>query len=339
MNMITDQSDNLRVNNGVIETHSGERVIGCFPEVERISMNDADDLTFPLSVFPSYEVSLIRVYQFQGEWKISTNKKLDAYDSYWSSEFSFGWKFDRLVQKLTEMPEIGLDVFLKSLCPAKGYFFLIPLEGTQRTGNAREHTKDKIWLAGIEEGGQINLDTNEAPNIWSTLSRVVFETPSELKKYIEEGYKHDDPPLTGAMLCDSKKHIRILHPEYLRLYELRKNEPNIYKRYLEIENQQDSKQFFNQHIRYLSPFARDLHSFIIYLHGKYLERYVQRKFQMLPSKVHAVIKTCHGEYLKDRTNRITRARLRDILHTSFPPDFILNTMAEEVRSRDEQCRS
>lgn len=330
----TDQSSKLRIVRGVIETHDGKKIVGTFPDsIEKVPINEQSlsSIKFPLTAFHSYEVAMIRVYFFNDEWHLSTSRKLDAFDSYWASSVSFGRQFELLIERISGISELGLDTFLHSLDKNKKYIFLSPLQYDQRCGTTQPAPKDIFWLAGVQTGdGDIVIEPTEDKNLWSILPKTVFETSSELLDYFNN-QPASNIELTGFMVCAKDKFVRLVGEDYLYRFNLRNNEPDVRKRYLEIiasNNQPDNDIFYDQHKDTLQPFCKDLDALVVYAHSKYIERFIHKKYHILPKRIHVLLKACHGEYIKDRTTRITVDRIEAILIATFPPRFILNILEE-----------
>jgi hypothetical protein len=299
-------------------------VMDIFPPTEEIKLSKAEPLEFPLTCYPSYEVSLIRVYFWDGAWRFSTSNKLDAYEAKWASSTSFGEIFESTVTQLS-----GRDFtsFLDSLDKELKYFFLVPLTGQNRIGLMRDPLAD-LWLAAIEEAGAISYDVPEG--MWRSLPTLTFNTLDELRQYISEGYERD-PIVTGVVVYGEDKFVRILHDSYYDLAILRNNVPDVRRRFLELHNvPAKQKLFYQQHEKSLRPFPQLLDGLIRDLHSKYIDRYIHKRFLVLPKLEHAVLKKCHEMYLNGRElgkkDIITRRRLEAILFEFFKPQVILNML-------------
>lgn len=314
----------LRIVRGVVQTADGTVVVNALPDnVEKITAAAARDrLTFPFEGFHSYEVALLRMYHFAGRWRLSTSRKLDAHQSFWASDVSFGARFEALVARAT-----GADfaAFEASLDPAKRYFFLMPLTGAQRCGALRDLDPAVFWLAATQTGDQVTLDpADEGP--WRAVPRVRFETPDELEEFLRES-SVEEVELTGVMARDLS--VRVVKDDYLERYQLRGNEPDVCKRYLELYGKKGVDTFYAQHEARLDEFARALDQLVVYVHARYIERFVRKQYTVLPKRIHTILRACHGVYLETRAP-VTPARVRAAIH-SFPPRFILNTLAERAR--------
>ena len=75
-----------------------KNVMKCFPRVKCVNVSEKDkDINLPdvtkTLFFDNHEGCLIRVYFANNDWRISTQRKIDAFKSRWSSQKSFGMLF------------------------------------------------------------------------------------------------------------------------------------------------------------------------------------------------------------------------------------------------------
>ena len=82
--IICDQQDQLIVQNFAVPTEF------ILPRDHEAVYESFRDETFPLTVYESIEGTILRVYWFGDEWRVSTTSRIDAFGSSWASEQSFG---------------------------------------------------------------------------------------------------------------------------------------------------------------------------------------------------------------------------------------------------------
>lgn len=332
--MITDQSSELCIIDRVIQKHNGEHVMSALPKTSEMSVLEVKDntFTFPLIATVSFEVFLIRVYYLNDRWRVSTGKKLDAFDSFWGTNESFGSQFEHAVEQINGVSEMGLDLFFQSLDQNNKYFFLVPLKGEQRIDSVREDNEYKVWLAAVEDNqGVIQMNVTidmYGKNVWDYLPRIKFETREELKEYIVNNYKTS---VTGVMIHNPEKNVfvKIVHPEYLYKHRLRGNKPNIRERYIDLlkNNSSDESVLRSQH-DVLEQLNNRLKEKINLLHKQYCQRYIHKDYQLLPRYDHITLKECHAFYIENR-KPITAANVREILLQRFSSKFILKLLDEK----------
>jgi hypothetical protein len=193
-----------------------------------------------------------------------------------------------------------------------------------------------LWLAATQNiaTGEMNMDPQVAPAPCLLLPKVTVQSAEELMEYYVQCSDHH---LTGFMLVEADKLRRFVKEDYLHRFKLRGNEPNIYKKYLELikaGNDDDISCFYKQHEQALEAFDFEMKDLVHSLHGKYVERYVRKQYSIFPRAIHAILKQCHALYLEDRTERITRDRVADVI-LSFPPLFILNALEQHKQHHSE----
>lgn len=316
----------MKIVRGVIRDSEDNVIIGTFPEIERTTSNNLSKLSYPVIGYHSYEVALLRVYYYNDSWHISTSRKLDAFQSNWALKISFGEQFQYLVEKISGEP---LVEFFDSLDKSIGYFFLIPLVGAQRCGSKTNLNPQILWLSGVQKEGHINLEPSET-GIWKFLPKITFNSAEEISNYLETKDEIEDTgvELTGIMICLEDKFLRVVKNDYLMRYNLRENESNIFKRYLELlkTNPEGAAIFAKQHKEDLELFDKSLEHLVEEVFTRYVERFIRKNYKILPKRVHTMIRACHGEYISDRSKQMTPERVWEIIFKTFPPRFILNTL-------------
>lgn len=325
----TDQSENLKIVNGVVYTHQDEQVAGIFPETVEVSAAEyaLDD---PEKIFfPSYEVTLIRVFLHGGVWHLTTTRKLDAFDSYWGSAKSFGAYFQETVEQISGIP---LDAFLQSLKQDQVYFFLLPTHDEQRIGVARTPRAPKLFLGGIEKGGEAlygdKLPSDER-NIWEYLQPLKFDSEAALRQYIaDRRAAREDVETTGVIHCAATGFTRVLAADYLELYRLRNNEPNVQARYISLlcaREDGPARAFKKQHplLRFVE---KDLARLVDKMYKIYLERYIRKNYYKVHPVAHFLLKKCHAVY-HERREPMSKSVVRATLLTEVRQGAILSLLA------------
>lgn len=320
------EEDLKRVRGMVQEVSSGKVLFESFPYTDEFDKTQKDKFMEKLGnwedweVFYSMEGSLIRVFWYGSKWYISTNKKLNAYKSRWSSRKSFGDMFQEGVGHLTKKED--LDSFLEILDKEYVYFFLVRYNQENRVVCQVEKDPNKqILFIGRNRVG----DSYQLEKEW-THSEVPMESPetiSDLKPdQLEQSLEELDlQKYQGYIFFHKTKNfqVKIVPSEYKRLYQIRGNNPNIRFRYLEIRlNPQLRKEFLEMY-----PLSQDLfleYENILYQIAKliriyYIHRYIKNKYVTLPKEEYILMKKCHEWYLSNREeNRINVTKVLEILN-------------------------
>ena len=307
--MLTDQTEKFIIRDGDILTHSDQVVMKASPTVIEKSLDELSEDDQSLYTV-AYEVFLIRVYHYDGEWHISTNRRLDAFESHWATGLSFGQYFSLLISRASK-GTLTTEEFLCTLDPTVQYYFLVPTEGDNRIGAISTKEPDQFWLAET-----VNADMNTLPrNIWSFLPTTTHTRLRDFPNAIGVTRLNDD----GAI-------VKYLYKDYLYRKELRNNEPDVYVRYIQLMKAGDlsGQQTFNRQHMYIKEFVAEFNKMIREIHRMYCQRYLRKEYVQLPLKIHQVLKRCLQDY-KTHRGKTTPETIRNIVLYN-DPKFIMDLL-------------
>jgi len=286
-------------------------------------------------VFRAVEGSLLRLFYYGGKWLLTTNRKMDAFQSRWSSKYSFG---DMMVYTLKCLfpSQAATEVypfFLNSLDKTKRYVFMIRFNNDNRivcTVHDLPIKHRMILLGYYEDDGQVILAYDKLLDhpVLGKLGRQppleTQETPTsvaELDKFVMEHIQPMNNP--GVILFHRTKNVqyKILHPRYVYLAGLRGNQSNLALRYLELRAQRDHDPTHEDILEFTKLYERNGKTFQMIENGLmevakrinywYTERYVNNRFISVPYPEYSIMKKCHQWYLQDVSNR--RVYLRVVM--------------------------
>ncbi len=291
---------------GLITDHKENRVLENFSvPVEYVVPNQErelrSELIFPLMAYSAEEGTLIRVYFFQDEWRISTSSRIDAYESFWASRQSFGSQFEEYVVSITGTP---LEVFLCSLDPSLKYFFLLPTSGLNRLGKLPSDESTRIFLVGIQTadgvlkyGEEIH---NQERNAWSYLDEYVFSNFEDFMLHVlRKG---------NLIIYRSSDILKCISEAYKLRCDVRNNEMNVTLRYVELlrESPEQCKILEEMYPDEMYPELKlrdipsKLEGITRYIHDNYMSRYVQKEYVQIPKTYYEIMKRCHEDYRSTR---------------------------------------
>lgn len=201
--------------------------------------------------YPSYEGTIIRVV-YDADFNVqlvSTHKKIDAFQSRWGSEESFGQLFKRSIEEYyknnknndDELIENIWQQFLSSLPKTHHHTFLLCSNLDTKTVANRDN---EVFYVG-----SFDVKTNEYKGVLSDVADKClifckaiaeidwFEQPADKIKAILD-YVEKINPLTQqgvlAVRQDKFEMFKIMNDVYRSLAQLRNNNPNLTMRYLEL---------------------------------------------------------------------------------------------------------
>jgi len=280
-----------------------------------------DSCTF----YDSYEGALIRMFNFNDQWYTTTNRKLDANKSKWSSKESFGKFFELALESEVEVNERLRDSlpsdntltlvqkFQTLLDKDKQYMFLL-LNNTENRIVCECPKRPTFFHVGTFIDGVLNMDQD----IYIPYpQKHNFNTLNDLFKHVD---KVDISKLQGIIVfAPNNIQYKIFNKQYSDYYRVRGNEPSIKFRYLQVRL--DKR--YNNLLHYLYPsFSTifDDYENIIYqigknIHKAYFERFIRNQYIKVPPEEFAVIKMCHTWHLENRTeNKINLNKVLEFLN-------------------------
>jgi hypothetical protein len=273
-------------------------------------------LTHNFKVFDSYEGTLLRLWwDSKNElWRLSTHRKIDAFFSRWGSDKSYGELFVKCLslafnntkdwadtQDTTDNP---FDDFTSKLHKHKVYVLLLRSGKENRVVcNAYDDielfiigtfdkSKDWKWGFGAKETSLC------CPNLAPKCSSV-----SEITDYVNavDPYK-----IQGVVvITENGEAYKILNNEYFKLNNLRGNNPNLIKRYVELRNTQDLEGFLNlypEHVKLFESFDKVFADVCNNVFKKYMNRYVRKRVTIAPPEQFYIMKLVHEQYIRDKIN-------------------------------------
>jgi hypothetical protein len=279
-------------NKGLIVDENNEELVPYFPSITDVVISQAnpDQFTFPISAYESTESSLIRVYFYHHHWTLSTSTKIQADESHWSEPKSFTELFEEALQRSSNME---LDEFLQLLEVGTVYYFLLPTTGLNRIGKLEDPT-ETLQLAGVYKDKHLYIgETLNDPieRIIPSVRAQLFHTWKEFEDAVNE-------TAVGYLLLESQ--TRYVNRLYYRRFELRNNQPNIYRRfiYLVKSGSDDEREII---IQMYPQLEKEVCDTVKDLHQRYVQRFIHKVFETEPQPVHRILVKCHEHYVTTRS--------------------------------------
>ena len=315
-------------------------------EVEAISklLSDFKEHSF----YEAHEGALVRVFNFNGKWYVSTHRKLNAFKSKWASRESFGTLFKKGLESeydrnpdfkafLSEGENI-LDKFQNSLDKNKQYMFLICNNKDNRIVCSPPENPT-VYHVGTFVDGKLVMDIDvKIPGP----AKLSFTGTEDLLDFVKE---LDYKKLQGV-ICFSPNNVqtKILSKDYQDLFRARGNEPSIKFRYLQVR----MKRRHTNMLYHLYPEMADvfddyentLYDIARNIYRAYVQRFIKKRYVTVPREEFAVIRECHRWHLANRTeNRISIDQVIKVMNLQSPTHLnhmIRRFRAEKVRKQEKK---
>lgn len=253
-------------------------------------------IEFPQAVFVNaFEGTILRVFWFEGQWFVSTHKKINGRNSKWASP-TFGALFNECLtgDRKTEADydAIGLN---RNLC----YVFLLT------------HPENTL-VCDCESPKVYHLMTYDFPNHTSVsladskithdgiayATAMQFQNEDEVFNYVkEQNYKK----YSGVVaIFRGGSMVKFVSRAYVNKRLLRGNEPSVAVRYLQLLQIKNSS--YAQELEELCPNKKGAFEKILeekaclvdYLYHLFFTRHIQGQFFRLPQAEHHFLETICG---------------------------------------------
>jgi hypothetical protein len=334
--------------------HKDDLVLQAFPYTAEFNGDELSLLEDELRdfshfrFFDSYEGALLRVFNFNGKWFLSTHRKLNAFRSKWASRDSFGTHFKKALnaelernKKLRGAVPNGdnvLERFYSVLDEKKQYMFLV-LNGSDNRIVCSPPESPTLFHVGTFIDGELDLDdefliAKPKEHHWLNIDEMV-------------GYvKAVDPYHLQGIICfgPDNTQVKVFHPDYQDLFRARGNEPSIKFRYLQVRMNKrftdmlyhlypDQAEVFDDYEDTLFDVARTIYR-------SYVQRFIKKNYVTVPREEFQVIKACHDWHLADRTeNRISLDKVISVLNKQPPTGLnrmIRRFKTEQAKKKEQQ---
>jgi len=316
-----------------------EQIMNGFPYTYEFSEDDTEELEnkikdiFDKCVFyDSYEGTVIRMFNYNGIWYTSTNRKLDAYKSKWSSKDSFGTFFRQSLHSeynnntgfknriSTDESRDIIERYQETLDTNKQYMFLL-INNFENRIVCQAPPRPTVYHVGTFIDGKLNME--EDINI-PYPQRHTFKNMKEVCDYIS---KINISRLQGVIVfAPNNVQYKIFNKQYYSLYKVRGNEPSIKFRYLQIRNDKKCvkllKELYPNFIQAFQEYDNILLEIAKNINRSYVDRFIRNLYVSVPQEEFGVIRSCHGWHLNDRSNnKISLSKVIEVLNQQEPTNL------------------
>lgn len=320
----SDSPNDLKMYRGVVKNEKGEIVMKSFPFVEEVSSLNKDRLKEELKtlfgnengnkigdgagdknrretlVYESLEGTLLRVWNYNETWHVSTHRKFYADKSFWGCNESHLTLFKKHLHNTLEVKgendDSTMENFLSSLDANLVYTFLVKSEENRIVckggsnvyfvGAFNKLDNFKFLQSSSEQFSTISLPRPqklELNSLDDILSYVDLVDP-----FIRQGVMIYTVYENGELNC-----LKILSPKYEDLFSLRGNVSNLDHRYLQFygsEETESLKELYPEKAERFDEFDKKLNEICLNMYTGYMNRYVKKLYVVLPKPQWFVVK-------------------------------------------------
>ncbi len=340
---LCDTDDTLKLFSEPSETgqkglvYEGNReIMKPFPKVETMDLEQVKTTYTNAQLaqaigWDHHEGCLLRVYWSSKGWRISTQKKIDAFRSRWGSRLSFGESWVKALPSnpVNEQPQ----TFLNTLDKKNQYLFLLSNNEDNRiVCNVPDLPEIKhvgTWVDGtLRQDVDVGIDHP---------CQYQFDSHEELQAHFE---KMDWKSVTGCLLNIQGTWVKVVHPDYARWAAVRNNEASLPFRYLQVRLDGEMTtmlyDLFPQYSEKFDLYEDTIYEIACYLHGCYMSRYVHKQFVTVDREFFPILRMCHKWHTEDREhNKVTLDKVIEMINSRY--DHVLNKMIRTfLKNKKEQ---
>jgi hypothetical protein len=296
-------------------TNTNTLVASTFPYTEEFSISSIDIIDKTISegewsYYKSYEGTIIRIIHDEQDGKtrriISTHKKLDAYESFWGSENSYGSLFENEIMRMNPSLEF-FENFLDSLDKKYHYTFLLLSNNQNKIVSSHNN---KILFVGCfdRETNEYVEDVNIESVQFSRPDRINLTCAGDILEHV----KNVDPYESQGIIAfrkDKFELFKVINDKYKELSMLRGNNSNLNYRYIQlrkIDNVEMLNNFTNlfSATHNFTEVENNIRELCVYIHHTYYNRHILKNFVFVNPVFHSILKKIHNWHLQDKKKNI-----------------------------------
>lgn len=284
-------------------------------------------------IMVSKEGCVIRMFNYQKEWYITTRRKLNANASRWGCRDSFGKMFTDAIEAYTNN---DMKHFTKGLNTKYTYCFLLTNNSKNRLV-CTPSVPQAVYHVGTFEGENILLDEKTVIPKPDSIQNMTSE--EELQTVINN---LDYTTCQGVFVyLPNIGYFKIFNDTYHKYLKIRGNESSVRFRYVQLmRNTEDAlslRELFPDMCSDFDRYDRLVTEASVDIEEAFIARYVNKKFARLPQDEYSVLKTVNSVRIKDR-KKVTSESIRALLLTQHPSviNQIIRRRRIEENKREEE---
>ncbi len=349
---------------GVIKEKETNKIIcktfGFTPEIVENDDENIQRFIVPMveakaTCFYSYEGSLLRMFHYDGKWYLSTHRKINAFKSKWGFGKSYGDLFAEYLKRFEYFKQFTNEEVIQKFgtCFEKDqvFVFLITSYKENRIVSNKHLESPNVYIVG--QFKQVENDcvfVNNFERLVFMLPNVDEQDDTSIIGMIETPEVHDitNPNINinisekqGLVLIDSNGNsVKLINKEYADLVALRKNNPNLVLRYIELQ-QENNKEKIDTYIKLYDDYSEKFKEYDVVMADiignifrKYRNRFVRKLESIAPPDQYYVIRELHEKYLQDPKNIVTPVRVEQYVK-SLKPDRLFGLYTQYLKRKQE----
>lgn len=323
-----------------------------------------------VTLYKSVEGTLLRLWCYEGEWHVSTHRKVDAFRSKWGHDTSsYGQLFLRAILPTvkkhaqptswadmedsdsgSETTEDVLKTYCASLNPNKIYVFcLTTFKENRVVCNANADEPKLFCIGSFDRSNDFKFSLEVAETKVSTPENIPLDdtlTPEQKLALIKEKVNEMVPTEHQGVIVIANdgtnvKSAKVTNTENDRLMKLRGNMPNVVYRYVQLRWTPDIEEYKAMYPEHAEKFRQWEEKYEHIIHNilrKYIERYINGRTAILPPEQYKAMVDVHKLYmstLRANKERVQLKHIDQVLGTWSERD--VSVLVKEYNIRQKEC--
>lgn len=267
---------------------------------------EKDNLKEGSRYFQSIEGCMLTLFFYKNKWHLKTNRKLDAFQSKWGCDTSFGEIF---MMSLVSMIDRGLvdcgraikyenkddvfDLYTSFLDTSKIYCYIV------------KNIKENRLVCKVGEPEMFFIGEFQKDKLLKTNSSFIkypFELyPKDFNDLLEQTklISHENGQGVIVYMKDDTQ-IKIMNEKYMEYFNIRNNCFDIYKRYFELRMDEEkvSKlyELYPEYIEVFQYYEKLIVDVAKNIYDAYTNRYIKKVYATLPQDEYIVMNNLFSKF-------------------------------------------
>jgi len=311
-------------------------------DIHAMSNDDSWQADFPwedVQIEEAVDGTQIRLYYYDGEWRVATTRCIDAKKAYWYSSRSF---YDLFMEAVRNSEGFSLDDLDQSCC----YAFVLKHPENRIVVRYEKAELCHVMTRSLSKDDgypelDIELDGVSRPTVYKRAGDVTdshFSDYGALRRHAVEEVRLCAEGFVLKSASGFRGKLR--YCSYDSLKEIRGNTWNMFYRYLELRKDEGAlKRFYSFYPEYRETFSfyeHQIQKFVRYVHRQYVFHRVKKvEGYIIPDHLKVTLYKLHGTFLEERTPR-TQEKVQAMLDALHPKQLcaLLNRHYEVVATNN-----
>lgn len=311
----------------ILKKTTNEIVCFGFPYTQEIKETDVAPFYGSLTATEFIDGTLIRAFYDGTDWRLSTNRSINAYDSYWISPKSFGELFDEYLSRIySETVSFSQSQLVKQLDVNCTYEFIL----LDPTVHLYHSGKSVVYHVDTFNRSTLTYVSNPLDQSFNVPKTFTYQSFLELVQKLQSNRNVLGYVFYSSMHTDTQfTRYKLLNDCYFNRRKLLGNTPNMYLRYLECKAEgtdKDLQKSFPRIQYYSSWVDRCLEQAAKDIHKSYSQKFILKdKISPINFYHRPIVYELHGNFMKTQ-EKVTFKVVYKLL-TSYHPkriNFLLN---------------